>query len=107
MNFMVGELQAGGYSAVLHYLKAVAQCGTTEARTVVRTMKTSPVADMFARNARLREDGRLIHDLYLAQVKSPVASRGEWDEMSILKTYPGDQVFRPLADGGCPLVAKI
>lgn len=107
VNFMVGELQAGGYSAVLHYLKAVATCGTTEARTVVRTMKASPVSDMFARNAKLREDGRLVHDLYLARVKSPAESHGEWDEMAILKTYPGDQMFRPLTDGGCPLVAKI
>ena len=106
VNFMVGELQAGGYSAVLHYLKAVAACGTDEAKMVVRTMKTLPVADMFARNAHLREDGRMVHDLYQVRVKAPEQSKGGWDVMNILKTYPGDQMFRPLADGGCPLVGK-
>jgi branched-chain amino acid transport system substrate-binding protein len=106
VDFMVGELQAGGYSAVLHYLKAAAKCGTDEAKTVVRTMKTILVNDMFARDAHLREDGRMVHDLYLARVKSQQDSKSEWDEMELLKTYKGDTMFRPLADGGCPFVGK-
>jgi branched-chain amino acid transport system substrate-binding protein len=106
-GFMPGELQAGGYSAVRHYLKAIERCGTDEAKSVVRTMKSMPVTDFFAQHARLREDGRMVHDMYLVQVKAPTDSKNDWDIMKTLATYPGDKVFRPLQDGQCQLVPTL
>jgi branched-chain amino acid transport system substrate-binding protein len=106
-GFTPGELQAGGYSAVRHYLKAIEQCGTDEAKSVVRTMKSMPVADFFAQHARLREDGRMVHDMYLVQVKAPADSKNDWDVMKTLETYPGDKVFRPLQNGKCQLVSTL
>ena len=103
---MPSEFQAGAYSAVLHYLKAVQASGTDEAKTVVRKMKELPVGDMYARHAKLREDGRMVHDLYLVQAKSPSESKADWDVLQILTTIPGDEAFRPIADGGCPLIKK-
>jgi branched-chain amino acid transport system substrate-binding protein len=103
---MPSEFQAGAYSAVLHYLKAVQAAGTDEAKAVVRKMKELPASDFFARHAKLREDGRMIHDMYLVQAKSPAESKGEWDVLKILETVPGDEAFRPLAQGNCPLVTK-
>lgn len=103
---MPSEFQAGGYSAVLHYLKAAEASGTDEAKAVVRKMKDSPVKDFFARNARLREDGRMVHDMYLVQSKGPAESKGEWDVLKIVQTVPGDKAFRPIEEGNCPLVKK-
>ena len=103
---MPSEFQAGAYSAVLHYLKAAEAAGTDEAKAVVARMKASPVKDFFARNARLREDGRMVHDMYLVQAKSPEESKGDWDVLKIVQTVPGDKAFRPLAEGNCPLVSK-
>ncbi len=103
---MPSEFQAGAYSAVLHYLKAVQAAGTDEAKAVVRKMKELPVGDMYARHARLREDGRMVHDMYLVQAKSPSESRSDWDVLKVLATVPGDEAFRPMAEGGCPLVRK-
>jgi branched-chain amino acid transport system substrate-binding protein len=103
---MPSEFQAGAYSAVLHYLKAVQASGTDEAKAVVRKMKDSPVKDFFARNASLREDGRMIHDMFLVQAKTPAESKSDWDVLNVLATVPGDEAFRPLLDGNCPLVKK-
>ena len=97
--------QAAVYSAINHYLGAIAAAGTDEARAVMAKMRERPVNDFYVRGGRLREDGRLVHDMYLAQVKTPQESRGPWDYYKILATIPGDQAFRSLADGGCPLVA--
>jgi branched-chain amino acid transport system substrate-binding protein len=97
-------IQAGVYSAVMHYLKAIDVTGTDEARTVVAQMKAMPINDFFAKNGRIREDGRMIHDMYLVQVKSPAESNGEWDLYKVLAPIPGDEAFRPLRAGGCPLV---
>ncbi|ACA20516.1 ABC transporter substrate-binding protein [Methylobacterium sp. 4-46] len=96
--------QAGVYSAVTHYLKAVREAGTDDALKVVAKMREMPVDDMFARGGRVREDGRMVHDMYLMQVKTPQESKGEWDLYKLLATVPGDEAFRPLAEGGCPLV---
>jgi branched-chain amino acid transport system substrate-binding protein len=97
---------AAVYSAVLHYLRAVAAAGSTDGTTVADKMRAAPVHDVFADGGRLRADGRLVHDMYLVRVKKPEASRAVWDYEEILQTVPGDQAFRPLADAGCPLVGK-
>jgi branched-chain amino acid transport system substrate-binding protein len=99
-------IQAGIYSAVMHYLKAIDATGTDEAKPVLAKMKATPVNDFFAKNGRIREDGRMVHDMYLMQVKSPAASKAPWDVYQLLATVPGDQAYRPLEEGGCPLVKK-
>lgn len=98
--------QAGNYSAVMHYLKAVQASGTKDPLTVMKKMQEMPVNDFFAKNGKLRPDGRMVHDMYLAQVKSPAESKYPWDYYKILRTVPGDQAFRPLQEGGCPLVTQ-
>jgi branched-chain amino acid transport system substrate-binding protein len=102
---MPTQVQASTYSAVRHYLAAIASAGTDEAKAVMAKMRAAPVDDFYVRNGHLREDGRLVHDMYFAQVKTPAESRGPWDYYKILGVIPGDQAFRALADGGCPLVA--
>ncbi|MGH9651633.1 MAG: ABC transporter substrate-binding protein, partial [Terriglobales bacterium] len=69
--------------------------------TVAAKMREMPVNDFFARNGKLREDGRMVHDMFLVQIKSPEESKYAWDYYKILKTVPGDQAFRPMAEGGC------
>jgi branched-chain amino acid transport system substrate-binding protein len=98
--------QAAIYSAIRHYLGAIAAAGTDEAKAVMAKMRERPVNDFYVKNGRLREDGRLVHDMYFAQVKTPSESKGPWDYYKILATIPGDQAFRPLAEGGCPLVVR-
>jgi branched-chain amino acid transport system substrate-binding protein len=98
--------QAAIYSAIRHYLTAIAAAGTDEAKAVLARMRAMPVNDFYVTNGRLREDGRLVHDMYFAQVKTPSESAKPWDYYKILGTIPGDQAFRSLADGGCPLVAR-
>jgi branched-chain amino acid transport system substrate-binding protein len=97
---------AGAYGATLHYLKAIKEAGTDEAQAVVRKMKEIPVNDFFTKGGRVREDGRVIRNMYLFQVKSPEDSKYPYDYYKLLNTVAGDQAFRPLADGGCPMVAK-
>lgn len=97
--------QAAVYSAIHHYLGAITAAGTDEAKAVMAKMRERPVNDFYVKNGHLREDGRLVHDMYLAQVKTPQESKGPWDYYKILATIPGDQAFRSLAEGGCPLVA--
>jgi branched-chain amino acid transport system substrate-binding protein len=99
-------VQAGVYSAVMHYLKAIEAAGTDEAKAVVAKMKATPVNDFFATNGKIRADGRMVHDMYLVQVKSPAESKYPWDYYKILQVIPGDEAFRPMDQGGCPLVAK-
>jgi branched-chain amino acid transport system substrate-binding protein len=98
--------QAAVYSAINHYLGAIAAAGTDEAKAVMAKMRERPVNDFYVKGGKLREDGRLVHDMYLAQVKTPAESKGPWDYYKILATIPGDQAFRSLAEGGCPLVAR-
>jgi branched-chain amino acid transport system substrate-binding protein len=99
-------IQAGTYGATLHYLKAVKAAGTDEAKAVMAKMRELPINDFMTKNGRIREDGRVIRDMYLMQAKAPEESKGEWDLAKIVATIPGDQAFRPLAEGGCPLVKK-
>jgi branched-chain amino acid transport system substrate-binding protein len=101
-----GMVQAGVYSSVMHYLKAVKAAGTDEAKAVAAKMRETPVDDFFAKGAKIREDGRLIHDMYLVEVKSEAESKGPWDYYKILRTIPGDQAALPLEQSKCPLVKK-
>jgi branched-chain amino acid transport system substrate-binding protein len=103
---MPTQTQASTYSAVRHYLKSIEAAGTDEAKAVMAKMRELPVNDFFAHNGHLRQDGRLVHDMYFAQVKTPAESTKPWDYYRILGTIPGDQAFRPMSEGGCPLVAQ-
>lgn len=98
--------QAGVYSSVGHYLKAVKAAGTTEPGAVMAKMKELPINDMFAKNGKIREDGRMVHDMYLFEVKKPAESKARWDNYKLLATVPGDQAFQPLSESRCPLVKK-
>jgi branched-chain amino acid transport system substrate-binding protein len=98
--------QAGVYSSVTHYLKAVKAAGTTDSAAVMKIMKDTPINDMFAKNGRIREDGRMVHDMYLFEVKKPSESKGRWDDYKLLATVPGNEAFQPLEQSRCPLVKK-
>jgi branched-chain amino acid transport system substrate-binding protein len=93
---------AATWSAVRHYIKAIAAAGSTDTAAVVAKMRALPVSDFYVDNARVRADGRLLHDMYLVRVKSPAASKSPWDLEEIVQTVPGDQAFRPLGETGCP-----
>lgn len=99
-------VQAGVYSQVSHYLKAVVAAGTDNPDAVMKKMREMPINDFFAKGGKLREDGRMVHDMYLAQVKKPSESKGRWDNLKIIQTIPGDQAFRSLKDSECALVKK-
>jgi branched-chain amino acid transport system substrate-binding protein len=96
--------QAATYSATLHYLNAVKAAGTKETRPVLEKMRATPVRDAFTDNGVLREDGRMVHSMFLFEVKKPEESRAPWDYYKVLAEVPGDQAFRPMKDGGCPLI---
>jgi len=98
--------QAGVYSSVLHYLQAVKAAGTTDPAAVMKLMKDTPINDMFAKNGRIREDGRMVHDMYLFEVKKPSESKGRWDDYKLLATVPGSEAFQPIEASRCPLVKK-
>jgi len=100
-----GSLQAAVYGAVTHYLKAVEATKSDAGSVVVPQMKKTPINDFYTTNASIREDGRVIRDMYLLQVKDPKDSKYPWDYYKILDTIPGDKAFRPLKDGNCPLVS--
>ena len=104
VGHMPTMIQAGLYSATMHYLKAIEAIGTDEAPKVMAQMRATPVNDFFAKNGKIRIDGRMVHDMYLFEVKKPEESKGEWDLYKLLATVPGDEAFRPLDKGGCPLV---
>lgn len=98
--------QAGCYSGAMHYLKAVKAAGTDEAKAVAKKMREIPVNDFFAKNGKVREDGRMVHDMYLAQVKKPEESKYPWDYYKILRVIPGDEAYKPLAESECPYLKK-
>jgi branched-chain amino acid transport system substrate-binding protein len=106
MQRMPNMIQAGVYSSVMHYLNAVQAAGSDEGKVVAAKMKELPIKDMFARNGKVREDGRLVHDMYLARVKTPAQSKKPWDYYEIVRTIPGDQAYLPLDRSPCPLVKK-
>jgi branched-chain amino acid transport system substrate-binding protein len=98
--------QVAVYSAIRHYLRAVEAAGTDEAKAVMAKMREIPVNDFYAKNGTVRADGRLLHDMYFIEVKTPAQSTGAWDYYNVLATIPGDQAFLPLEEGGCPLVKQ-
>ncbi len=98
--------QAGDYSSTMHYLKAVKAAGTDEAKAVMRKMKDTPINDFFAKNGRIREDGRHVHDFYLLQVKKPEESKYPWDYYHVRQVIPAAESVMPVAQSECPLVKK-
>ncbi len=99
-------VQVGTYSAVLHYLKGVQAAGTDEAKATVAAMKKMPVHDVFAQNGKIRDDGRMVHDMYLYEVKTPEESTKPWDYYKLKATIPAEKAFRPIEQSTCKLVKK-
>ncbi len=98
--------QAAVYSATLSYLNAVKAAGSTDADKVMDELHKMTINDAFVQNATIRPDGLLLHDMYIAQVKTPAESKKPWDYYKIIKTIPGEDAFGKLADSACPLVKK-
>ena len=98
--------QAGVYSAIAHYLKAVKAVGSKDADKVMAKMRETPINDFASKNAVLRIDGRVVRDMHLFEVKKPEESKGPWDLYKLVATVPGADAFRPLSEGKCPLAAQ-
>ena len=98
---MPNMVQVGTYSSVMQYLKAVKEAGTDETEAVTKKLHEMPVDDIFTHNGKVLENGRMVHDLYLFQVKSPDESKGEWDLYKQISTVPGDEAFLSVKDSGC------
>lgn len=99
-------VQAGVYSSVYHYLKSVAAAKSDDATVVAQKMRALPITDAIMHNASIRPDGRVIHDMYLYQVKTPAESKGPWDYLKLVSTIPAEQAFKPLDLSTCALVKK-
>lgn len=106
MRKMPSMNQAGVYSAVTTYLKAIQAAGTDDADAVMAQMKKMKINDMFAKNGYIRADGRMVHDMYLMQVKKPSESKYPWDYFTVKATIPAAEAFLPLAQSKCSLVKK-
>ena len=100
------DRQANVYSAVLHYLKSVKAAGTTDTTAVLAKMKETPVEDVFTSGARIREDGRLMRDVYYAEAKKPAAMSGPTDLIALIKKIPGSEAFIPAGESDCKLLKK-
>jgi branched-chain amino acid transport system substrate-binding protein len=98
--------QAGAYSATMNYLKAIKAAGTDNSDAVMAKLKSMDIKDFFAVNGKIRADGRMVHDMYLMQVKKPSESKGAWDLLKIVKTVPANEAFMPLSESTCSLVKK-
>jgi branched-chain amino acid transport system substrate-binding protein len=98
--------QAGVYSSVLQYLKAVQATGTDDADTVIKKLKETTLNDDFVKGGKIRADGRMVHEFYLFQVKSPSESKYPWDYYKLISKIPGDQAFQPLSESRCPMIKK-
>ena len=99
-------VQAGVYSSTMHYLNAIKAAGTDDTKTVMAKMKETPVNDFFAKNGKIREDGRHVHDFYLLQVKKPEESKAPWDYYHVRQTIPAADAVLPVAKSECPLLRK-
>jgi branched-chain amino acid transport system substrate-binding protein len=97
-------IQSGGYSAILHYLRAVRDVASDDAAKVMARMRETPINDVFVKDGTLRADGRVIRDMYLARVKKPEDSKEPWDYLDIVKTVKGTDAFRPVSESECPLL---
>ncbi|HUD26156.1 MAG TPA: ABC transporter substrate-binding protein [Burkholderiaceae bacterium] len=98
--------QAGDYSSALHYLRAVKAVNSDDAQKVMPQMKKTKVNDFFAKNGRIRDDGRMLHDMYLFQVKKPSESTAPWDYYKVIATVPGEEAFQSVSASRCPLIKK-
>lgn len=103
---MPNFVQAGAYSAVTNYLTAVQAAKTDDVAAVMKQLKSKPINDMFARNGKIRADGRMVHDMYLVQVKAPGDIKGKWDYYNVKETIPADEAFQPLSTSRCKMVAQ-
>ena len=103
---MPGMVQAGVYSSVLHYLRAVKAAGTSDATAVAAKMRETAVDDFFAPGAKIREDGRLMNDMMLIEVKAPAESKAPWDYFKVVRNIPASELLTPIADSKCALVKK-
>jgi branched-chain amino acid transport system substrate-binding protein len=106
VGMMPTMLQIGVYGAVRHYLKAVAAAKATDAGPVMAKMQELPIQDIFTKEAKLRGDGQVIRDMFLARVKTPQQSKGPWDYLEIVRTVRGEDAYRPPAASACPLLKK-
>ena len=97
---------ASVYSSTLHYLNAVKAAGTDDTAAVMKKMRETPINDMFAKGGKLREDGRMVHDMYLFQVKTPAESKGPWDYYNLKGTVKGEDAFQSIAAGKCAAAKK-
>ena len=97
---------AAVYSSTMHYLKAVQAAGTDDTAAVMKKMQDTPINDMFAKGGKLREDGRMVHDMYLFQVKTPAESKAPWDYYNLKGTVKGEEAFQSIAAGKCAAVKK-
>jgi branched-chain amino acid transport system substrate-binding protein len=102
---MPGMVQAGTYSAVLHYLRAMEAAGTVDGKAVADKIRELPVDDFFAKG-RVRADGRMMHDMYLVEVKTPSESKAKWDYYKVLRRIAADEAAQPLSESKCSLVKK-
>jgi len=103
---MPSMIHTGVYGAVLHYLKAIDSAGTDDPAKVMVKMRELPIEDAFVHQAKLREDGRVIRDMYLARVKKPEQSKEPWDYLEIVRTVKGEDAFRPVSESKCPLLKR-
>jgi branched-chain amino acid transport system substrate-binding protein len=101
---MPNAVQAGLYSSITHYLKAIQKTGTDATDPVMAAMRDMPIDDFFAHDGRIRADGLMVHDMHLFQVKTPAESKYAWDYLKLVATVPGAQAFQPLDESKCPLV---
>ncbi|MFZ0838554.1 MAG: ABC transporter substrate-binding protein [Xanthobacteraceae bacterium] len=99
-------MHAGNYSAVRSYILGVAAANSTDPKAVFAKMREMQIDDAFTPNGKLRPDGRMVHDAYMMQVKTPAESRGEWDQVEQIGVIPADKAFRSIVDGGCPAMAN-
>ncbi|MGE5665564.1 MAG: ABC transporter substrate-binding protein [Betaproteobacteria bacterium] len=106
MKRMPSMLQAADYSAVTQYLIAVKAAGTDNSEAVMAQLKKQKINDMFTKNGYIRADGRMVHDMYLMQVKAPGESKEPWDYFTLVQTIPGEEAYTKLANSKCPLVKK-
>ncbi len=105
-NAMPGSLPAGTYSAVLNYLKAVQAAGSDDTAAVLKQLRSAKIDDPVIRNGRIREDGRLVHDMYVFQVKAPAESKAPYDYYKTIGIVKGDDAFQPISKSRCPLLKK-
>ena len=103
---MPSSIQAADYSSTMQYLNAIKATGTDDAETVIKKMKETPINDFYTKNGKIRADGRMVHDMYLMQVKAPAESKKPWDYYHVRATVPGDEAYPSMASGTCAFAKK-